>query len=179
MEILVHPLETSRGCLIWPGGRADCVLGRGGVRPDKHEGDGATPVGRFALRRVLWRADRLAPPVTRLPIDAIRPDDGWCDDPADPAYNRPVRLPYPAGHEILWREDGVYDLILVIGHNDDPPAPGAGSAVFVHLTRPDGAPTAGCVALAAADLLALLKDCAPGDGLTVYPAAPSPVGPAE
>src|SRR3546814_4591305 len=72
-----------------------------------------TPVGRWPLRRVLYRADRIARPVTVLPCQPIAPDDGWCDDPADPAYNRPVRLPYPARHERLTRDDHLYDLVVV------------------------------------------------------------------
>lgn len=166
MDILVH----AEGRLAWPRGGARCALGRGGVRPDKREGDGATPVGVFPLRRVLYRADRLPAPRTGLPVAAIDPADGWCDDPEDPAYNRPVRLPHPARHEALWRDDPVYDLILVIGHNDDPVVPGAGSAVFVHLAREDWRPTEGCVALACPNLLALLRDAAPGDRLIVLAA---------
>lgn len=168
MEITIHPA----GRLDWPGGSFRCALGRGGIRSDKREGDGATPVGRFALRRVLWRADRLPQPKTGLPVSPIAPDDGWCDAPADPAYNRPVKRPYAASHEELWREDHVYDVIVVMGHNDDPVVPGLGSAVFMHVARPDWAPTAGCVALPLPDLLRLLKDCAPGTVLTV----PDPAG---
>jgi len=167
MNITVRPDGPSRGRVIWPGGSARCALGRGGVRPDKREGDGATPVGCFPLRRVLWRADRLPQPATGLPIAPIAPDDGWCDDSGDPAYNRPVRRPYPAGHEALWREDGVYDVILVMGHNDSPPVPGLGSAVFIHLARPGWDPTAGCVALALPDMLELLAGCGPGSTLTI------------
>ena len=168
MEITVRLADPpSEGRLDWPGGSFRCVLGRGGIRSDKREGDGATPVGRFALRRVLWRDDRLERPETGLPASPIAPDDGWCDDPADPAYNHPVKRPYAASHEELWRDDHVYDVIVVMGHNDDPVVPGLGSAVFMHVARPDGAPTAGCVALPLPDLLRLLKDCAPGTVLTV------------
>ena len=163
MEIIV----TADGLAVWPDDQAQTILGRGGVRTDKQEGDGATPVGRFPLRRVYWRADRTAEPQTALPTQALQPDDGWCDDPADSAYNRPVKLPHPARHEKLWRDDHVYDLILVIGHNDDPVTPGAGSAVFVHLTRPERTPTEGCVAFDQADLRRLLARAAPGDWLTV------------
>jgi len=163
MEITVF----ADGRLEWPGGAFRCVLGRGGVKADKREGDGATPVGTYPLRRVLWRADRLERPETGLPAAPIAPDDGWCDDPADPAYNRPVTRPYPASHEELWREDGVYDVIVVLGHNDDPVVPGLGSAVFMHVARPDREPTAGCVALPLPDLLRLLKDCGPDTVLRV------------
>lgn len=168
MDIVVRPDPSgTSGRISWPGGSAPCVLGRGGVRADKREGDGATPVGAFPLRRLLYRADRLPRPETRLPTGPIAPDDGWCDDPGHPDYNRPVRLPFAAGREEMWREDGVYDLVLVIGHNDDPPVPGLGSAVFVHLTRPERTPTAGCVALDLPDLLLLLAAAGPGDRLVV------------
>ena len=161
-------IQVSRdGTVTYPGGTFRCALGRGGIRADKREGDGGTPVGCFPLRHVLYRGDRMAPPETALPMTAIQPADGWCDDPADPAYNQPVRLPYPASHEEMWRVDGLYDVVVVIGHNDDPVVPGMGSAVFMHVAKPDYEPTAGCVALALPDLLALLKDCAPGDRLHV------------
>ncbi len=138
-----------------------CAIGPAGVSADKREGDGATPVGGFALRRVLYRPDRLARPETGLPVAALRPEDGWCDDPDDAAYNRPVRLPYAASHERLWRDDGIYDVIVVLGYNDEPPVAGRGSAVFLHVARPDYGPTAGCVALALADLLTVLREAGP------------------
>lgn len=149
---------TSGGILSFGGLRFRCALGKGGVRSEaeKREGDGATPLGRYPLRQVFYRPDRLAAPQTRLPLQALTPQDGWCDDPLDPAYNRFVTLPYGASHEKLWREDAVYDLIVVLGHNDDPPVPGLGSAIFMHVARPDYSGTEGCIALALPDLLALL-----------------------
>ena len=148
------------GMLTAGGLRMRAVLGAGGIRAHKQEGDGATPAGLLPLRRVLYRADRLSRPRAAVPVSPLAPHDGWCDDPADAAYNRPVRLPYPARHEELWRTDAVYDVIGVLGWNDSPPVrgpgPAPGSAIFLHLTRPDRAPTAGCIALDRADLLALL-----------------------
>ena len=89
--------------------------------------------------------------------------------PDDPNYNRPVRLPYAASHERLWREDDLYDLVLVLGHNDDPAVPGMGSAIFLHLTRPERTSTEGCVALDRPDLLELLAQARPGDTVTIAP----------
>ncbi len=150
----------AEGVLSWDGGQCRCALGRGGIRADKREGDGATPSGRFVLRRALYRPDRLpAPPVSGLPASPIAPEDGWCDDPADPRYNRPVPLPCATSHEKLWRDDGLYDVVVVLGHNDDPPVPGLGSAIFLHVAKPGYLPTEGCVALALPDLLTLLAVC--------------------
>lgn len=164
-------MASASGWMSIAGRRVRLALGRSGLCPETHkqEGDGATPAGRYALRRVLYRADRVEPPRTALPVRALAPDDGWCDDPADPAYNRPVRLPYPASHETLSREDGLYDLILVLGHNDDPPRAGAGSAIFLHCRRGDYEPTQGCIALDPADVRLLLGQARPGDYLVIGP----------
>jgi L,D-peptidoglycan transpeptidase YkuD (ErfK/YbiS/YcfS/YnhG family) len=132
------------------------ALGRGGVRTDKQEGDGATPLGVLVLRRVLYRADRGPPPVCAVPVEPLAPDDGWCDDPAHADYNRMVRLPHDGRCEALWRTDTLYDLIGVLGWNDAPVVRGMGSAIFLHVATPDYAPTDGCVALAPGDLRRVL-----------------------
>jgi L,D-peptidoglycan transpeptidase YkuD (ErfK/YbiS/YcfS/YnhG family) len=137
-------------------GRAlPCEIGRGGARADKAEGDGATPAGRWRMARVLWRADRLPRPRTALPCRPIGPRDGWSDDPACPRYNRPVTLPHAFSAERLRRRDRLYDVVVVTDHNAAG-VPGAGSAVFLHVRRGPGRPTAGCVAFERADLLWLL-----------------------
>jgi L,D-peptidoglycan transpeptidase YkuD (ErfK/YbiS/YcfS/YnhG family) len=169
MEIVAR----TDGWLDWAGNRVPCALGKGGARMDKREGDGATPMGCFPLRKVFYRPDRLDRPRTGLPVEALTPAHGWCDQSGHADYNREVRLPHPARCETLWREDGLYDVIVVLGHNDDPVVPDAGSAIFLHVARPDRAPTEGCVALALSDLLALLAAAAPGDGLRVIPAGPA------
>ena len=137
--------------------RMRAALGAGGVRTHKQEGDQATPAGLLALRRVLYRADRLAVPLCAVPREPLSPQDGWCDDISDAAYNRQITLPHPARHEELWRSDALYDVIGVLGWNDAPVQRGHGSAIFLHVARPDYAPTEGCVALALPDLLWLLR----------------------
>lgn len=163
---------------VWPNGelqwggqtgrRVRCALGPAGIVEKKAEGDGATPAGTYPLRRVLFRPDRMAPPATALPTVALKPTDGWCDDPADPQYNRPVQLPYPASCESLWRNDHVYDLIVVLGHNDSPPRPGLGSAVFFHLARPDFAPTEGCVAIGRANMIEILSKIDKSSSIVIH-----------
>jgi len=164
---MIEWLTVAGGYLFWPGGRVRAALGKGGLSSSKREGDGATPIGVFPLRGLLYRADRLPKPHTGLALSAIEPGDGWSDDPADPLYNRPVPLPHPYSHELLWRADGLYDLVVPLGYNDDPPVPGLGSAIFLHCARPDYGPTEGCVAVAAPDLLHLLAGCGPGTRIEI------------
>lgn len=146
-----------------------CSIGRSGAiaAAAKCEGDGATPIGSWPVRGALLRPDRtMPPPGLRLPWRWLRPTDGWSDDRADPAYNRPVRHPHPCSAERLWRADGLYDVIVPLGYNDARPIAGAGSAIFLHCWN-DGAPTEGCVAVARDDLLALLPLMGLGDMIEI------------
>jgi L,D-peptidoglycan transpeptidase YkuD (ErfK/YbiS/YcfS/YnhG family) len=163
MEIQVWP----DGFITWGKQRRRCALGRSGIIHDKREGDGATPAGTFPLREVFYRADRLPRPWTGLPLRAVVETDGWCDAPDSPDYNRLIRRPHPAHHETLWRDDGLYDLLVVVGYNDEPPVTNRGSAIFLHVAKPQYAPTEGCVALARDDLLALIEACGGETWLTV------------
>ena len=167
----VNFVATADGLMDIGGRRVRCALGRSGVAPAaaKREGDGASPAGVWPIRRVLWRPDRGPAPTAAFELAPIAPDDGWCDEPSDPAYNRPVRLPYPASAERMWLEEGLYDVVVVLGHNDDPVVPGMGSAIFLHLARADFGPTEGCVALARPDLEALLGRARPGDAVEIRP----------
>ena len=132
------------------------AIGRGGVRRDKQEGDGATPAGVLPLRRVLYRADRVSAPECAVPVEPIAPTDSWCDDPTQTDYNRMIRLPHDGHYEELWRQDGMYDLIGVLGWNDAPVQRGRGSAIFLHVARSDYGPTEGCIALSSGDLRQVL-----------------------
>lgn len=161
-------LTYQAGCLTWPGGAARAVCGRGGVRGGKREGDGASPAGTYPLVAAYYRPDRFAaPPASGLTLTALSPDHGWIDDPDDKLYNRPVLLPYKARHEPMWREDGLYDLVVVIGYNTDPPAPGLGSAIFLHVAQPDFAPTEGCIAVGRDVLAGLLALIGPGSTIAI------------
>ena len=113
---------TADGWLDLGTRRVRCALGKGGVTPaaNKREGDLASPAGVWPIRRVLYRPDEGPPPVTALAVRALEPDDGWCDAPDDPDYNRPIKLPHAASHEKMWRDDGLYDLVVVLGHDDRP-----------------------------------------------------------
>ena len=145
------------------------VFGRGGAvaAAAKREGDGGSPLGNWVVRAALLRPDRVAAPVTALPWRWLRAADGWSDDVADAAYNRPVTHPHRFGAERLWRDDGAYDIIVVLGHNDSPPVAGLGSAIFLHCAQPDRRPTEGCVAVERRVLAAWLDRLSPGDELVI------------
>lgn len=149
------------GRLILDGRTLPCTLGPGGIVAAKREGDAATPRGTWPLRCLYYRADRMPRPRTGLPVFPIRAEDGWCDDPADRFYNRPVKLPHPASAEHLCRADRLYDLLVVLGHNDAPVVPGRGSCIFFHVMSPHRGPTAGCVAVEPRDMLRVLERCGP------------------
>ncbi len=169
-DIVVVQADSGDSALGWASlgdRRWRCVLGAGGVREDKVEGDAATPVGEFPLRRIYFRNDRLVLPKVRLPARPIAEHDGWCDDPRSPAYNRLVRIPNEWSHENMWREDGLYDLVVVVGYNDDPPEGEWGSAIFLHVAREGYSPTRGCIAFARDDLLELLPLLTPDTRLRV------------
>jgi L,D-peptidoglycan transpeptidase YkuD (ErfK/YbiS/YcfS/YnhG family) len=146
-----------------------CALGYGGIAVKQGEGDGITPVGNFDLLNVMVRNDRLALPETALGVSTINKNDGWCDDPASPDYNRPITLPYSAGHEQLYRDDALYDVIVVVDYNRIKPVAGKGSAIFIHVAEPVYSPTEGCVALVLNDLLELLKACDSDTRLVISP----------
>ena len=150
------PGRPARGILRFRGAAFPVALGRGSVKANKREGDGATPRGRFRLLRLWWRGDRLTKPRTGLPARRIEPNDAWCEDEGDRRYNRPVRLQPGAPGDRLWREDHLYDLIIELDYNTRPRIAGRGSAVFIHLARTGFLPTAGCVALQGGDLRRLL-----------------------
>lgn len=156
------PGSRHRGVLTAGGLTIPVALGRSGIGFDKREGDGRTPAGIWRILRVLYRGDRRPRPITRLPTAPIAVDAGWCDDPDDRRYNRPVTLPFAPSHERMRRDDGLYDLLLVLDHNTRPRVRRRGSAVFIHLARPGYRPTEGCVALAPADMRRLLTRLRPG-----------------
>ncbi len=153
-NILIYP----NGILVWNDKRFRCAIGKNSVTENKREGDMATPLGCFPIREILYRKDKIQKPKTLFPVSEITPDDGWCDDINSPEYNKKIKLPFPSSHENLWREDDVYDCIVILGYNDNPPEPGKGSAIFMHVARESYSPTAGCIALSLDNLLALLKE---------------------
>ena len=171
MDIIVKTssFESTTGLLIAGTQSFRCTLGHSGVTIDKKEGDGKTPVGSYPLRYVLYRADRIEKPVTGLPVKPLLPSTGWCEDPAHADYNQEITLPHASTHDAMTREDALYDVVVVIGYNDAPVVPFRGSAIFMHLSRPDFSPTAGCVGLPLGDLRYVLSVCDETTHITILP----------
>jgi L,D-peptidoglycan transpeptidase YkuD (ErfK/YbiS/YcfS/YnhG family) len=144
------------------------AIGRGGIKANKREGDGATPVGRYRLVRLWWRADRIPRPRTMLPVQPITAAAGWCEDPSDRRYNRPIRMQPGQPGDRLRRTDALYDLIIEIDHNQRPRVSGRGSAVFIHVARADMTPTAGCISMPAGTLRRLLARLGPRTTITIH-----------
>ncbi|ACA15917.1 conserved hypothetical protein [Methylobacterium sp. 4-46] len=161
--------DRSRGTLLAGPVQIPCALGKGGRSHAKREGDGASPRGAFRLRGGYFRPDRCGiRPACGLGLRPIRPRDGWCDDPRDRRYNRPIPLPSPGvSAETLWREDGLYDIVIDLDYNRGPIRRGRGSAIFLHCARPGFLPTEGCVALRRRDLARLLARIGPRTRLVI------------
>jgi len=174
MDILVTPTSTnpSRGILHFGERKYPCALGMGGISQAKQEGDHKSPVGKFAIKSVYYRYDKLDRPIySKVPLMALLKEDGWCCDPKDKYYNRAVMLPYHASAEELWRDDDLYDVLVVLGYNDEPVEPGKGSAIFMHVARDlddrEYMGTEGCVSLKKAHLIELLPQLTPETSLEI------------
>ncbi len=151
MNVLVKESEVSFNDTFF-----NCVFGKNGFSPDKVEGDEKTPIGVFSIDTIFFRADRLDPFKTNLEITPIYENFAWCDDPISPFYNQFITLPFAEGHERLWRDDELYDIVVVLSYNTEPVVKGKGSAIFMHVAKEDMKYTKGCVALEKKDLIALL-----------------------
>jgi L,D-peptidoglycan transpeptidase YkuD (ErfK/YbiS/YcfS/YnhG family) len=167
LEVRALSRDRTKGILRCGAITVPCALGRSGVIALKREGDGATPLGSFELLHVYYRADRGQHPQTVLPVSPLAEDMGWCDDPRDPRYNRPVDLPFAASHEKMWRGDRLYDIIVVLDCNMYPPVKGKGSAIFFHIARADYRPTEGCVAVSPQHMRLILSKVGPGCRMVV------------
>ncbi|MFD2204900.1 L,D-transpeptidase family protein [Kiloniella antarctica] len=164
MEIIVQNINGK-----WQASYRDktwaCTIGKNGTiaAQNKIEGDGKTPIGKWAIQKVLYRADRIsltdrAVINQSLEIFPLSQRDGWCDEPEDPYYNQAVIIPYTSRFEYLWRDqENTYDLIAILNYNLDPIISGRGSAIFMHVAKPGLSPTEGCIALERNNLLELLS----------------------
>jgi L,D-peptidoglycan transpeptidase YkuD (ErfK/YbiS/YcfS/YnhG family) len=134
-----------------------CALGKAGIGKKKIEGDNITPIGTFNIVKIYYRSDRIKKISSKFKIIKITKNMGWCDDPKSKKYNQPIKLPTKCSHEILYRRDNIYDLILVLNYNMKPIIKNKGSAIFIHIAKKNYKKTAGCIALKKAGLIYLVR----------------------
>ena len=134
-----------------------CALGKAGIGNKKFEGDNITPKGTFAITKIYYRADRVKKIFSKYKLLKITKKMGWCDDPKSKKYNQLIKIPTKYNHEILYRRDNIYDLILVLNYNMKPVIKNEGSAIFIHVAKKNYKKTSGCIALKKADLIYLVK----------------------
>ena len=138
-------------------GRFACAIGRAGLTTNKIEGDHKTPVGEFKFKKIYYRKDKLGEMIFQIPFAIIAENDGWCDDPKSKLYNQHVQFPFDSSAEKLFRDDDLYDIICVLNYNTNPIVPGKGSAIFLHICKPNFAGTEGCVAIEKKNILKLVN----------------------
>ena len=135
-----------------------CALGKGGIKKKNREGDNITPKGIFKIIRFYYRSDKIKNINTLIKKIKIKKNIGWCDDPTSKFYNKEIKLPSKFSHEKLYRNDNLYDLILVLNYNMRPVIKNKGSAIFIHIAKKKFKPTTGCIALKKKDLIELLNN---------------------
>jgi L,D-peptidoglycan transpeptidase YkuD (ErfK/YbiS/YcfS/YnhG family) len=135
-----------------------CVFGRDGVTKDKVEGDWKTPIGTFPIKKIFYRKDKIPNLETQIESTPLSPDDAWCDDIEKEEYNTFIKLPFDGSYENLWRDDDMYDIIIILGYNDEPIIKGKGSAIFIHIAKENMEYTKGCLAIKKEDMLTLVKN---------------------
>ena len=144
--------------LIYNNYKAKCAIGKRGIGYKKKEGDLITPKGRYRIKYILYRKDRIKRIQTKIKKIIIKKNMAWCDDPNSKNYNKLIKLPSTFNYEKLYRRENVYDIILVLNYNMNPVIKHKGSAIFIHVSKSNYKKTEGCVALRKIHLLKILKD---------------------
>ena len=152
MHILIN-----KKYLIYKNYKAKCCVGKRGIGNKRKEGDLITPKGRYKIKYILYRKDRIKRIQSKIKKIAIKKNMGWCDDPTSQNYNKLTMLPSPYNYEKLYRKQNTYDIILVLNYNMNPIVKNKGSAIFIHVAKKNYKKTNGCVALKKIDLLKIIK----------------------
>jgi hypothetical protein len=145
------------GYLIFKDLKFRCSVGKAGIKNKIKEGDNITPKGIFKLLKLYYRADKIRKIETQLKKIKIKKNMGWCDDSKSRLYNKVVKTPNKFSYEALYRNDDIYDLVIVLSYNAEPTIKDKGSAIFVHIAKNKYLPTEGCIALKKEHLIKILK----------------------
>ena len=147
-------IKINKNYLSYGKYKVKCALGKRGIGTKKKEGDKITPKGRYNIKFLLYRKDRIKKIKTKLKKIIIKKNLGWCDDPSSKNYNKLIYLPTENSHEKLYKSDNSYDIVLVLNYNMSPVKNGKGSAIFIHVAKRNYKKTLGCIAI---NKIALLK----------------------
>lgn len=145
------------GYLIYKNLKFKCALGKAGIKNKKIEGDNITPKGTYKIIKIFYRNDRIKKIISKFKLIKIKKNMGWCDDIKSKRYNRLLILPSKYTHEKLYRNDNLYDLILVLDYNMKPIIKNKGSAIFIHISSKNYANTKGCIALKKKHLIKIIS----------------------
>ena len=149
-------ITVKKNTLIYNDKSFQCAIGKRGTTEKKIEGDGCTPLGKYLIKEVFYRSDRVNLPNISFPTRAIENNFGWCDDINSKEYNKLIKFPFKESAEKLFRSDNIYDIVCVLNYNLDPIIKNKGSAIFLHIARDDYSGTQGCVAISEKNLVLLL-----------------------
>ena len=138
--------------------KAKCSIGKRGIGFKRREGDLITPKGKYKIKYILFRKDRIKKIDSKIKKIPIKKNMGWCDDSRSKQYNKLIRLPYGYRYEKLYKKENIYDIILVLNYNMKPIIKKKGSAIFIQVSKKNYKKTKGCVALKKKDLLKIVKD---------------------
>ena len=137
--------------------KVKCAIGKRGIKKKRKEGDLITPKGKFKIKYILYRKDRIPNLQSKLKKIKIQKNMGWCDDPRSSFYNKLIKYPFSFNAEKLFRKDNIYDIILVLSFNLDPIKKDMGSAIFIHIAKKNYSDTLGCVAVSKKHLKEICK----------------------
>ena len=146
------------GHLTYKNLKFKCTLGKAGINVKKKEGDNITPLGTYKISKVYYRKDRIKKISSKLKLIKIKKNMGWCDDPNNKNYNQLIKIPSKYSYERLFRNENIYDLIIVLNYNMNPVIKNKGSAIFIHIAKKRFQPTEGCIAISKKNLLYLIRN---------------------
>ncbi len=153
----MHILINNKN-LIYKNYKAKCAVGKRGIGYKRKEGDLITPKGKYKIKYILFRKDRVKKIQSKIKKIVIRKNMGWCDDPKSKNYNKIIKLPSEYNFEKLYRKENIYDIILVLNYNMNPIVKNKGSAIFIHVAKRNYNKTEGCVAIKKKSLLKIIKE---------------------
>ena len=151
-------IKINKNYLSFNNYKVKCAIGKRGIGYKKKEGDLITPAGRYIIKYILYRKDRIKKIQTQIKKFEITKNMGWCDDSRSKKYNKLIKLPSSYKYEKLYKKENIYDIILVLNYNMSPIIKNKGSAIFIHVAKKNYKKTEGCVALKKIHLLRVLKE---------------------